>query len=80
MTSPLDEIDDVFSDLETLLKNPDVVSALAEKGVNASIAMLAMDGLHAYLKGEKAKALEDLSHFAEEVDARAKASAKDKPS
>lgn len=80
MTSPLDEIDDVFSDLETLLKNPDVVAALAEKGVNSSLAMLAMDGLHAYLKGDRAKALEDLSHFAEEVEARAKTSAKDKPS
>ncbi len=80
MSSPLSEIDDVFADLETLLKNPDVGAALAEKGVNISLAMLAMDGLHAYVKGDKAKAVEDLTHFAEEVAARAKESAKDKPS
>ena len=80
MSSPLSEIDDVFGDLETLLKNPDVGAVLAEKGVNTSLAMLAMDGLHAYLKGEKGKAIEDLTHFTEEVTARAKQSAKGKPS
>jgi hypothetical protein len=80
MSSPLEEIESVFEDLETLLKNPDVISALADKNVNTSLAMLAMDGLHAYLKGEKAKAVEDLTHFAEEVAARAKESAKGKPS
>ena len=80
MRSPLDEIDDVFQELEQLLKNPDIGAALAEKGVNTSLAMLAMDGLHAYLQGDKAKAIEDTTHFAEEVAARAKESAKDKPS
>jgi hypothetical protein len=80
MSSPLDEIDAVFADLETLLKNPDVGAALADKGVNVSLAMLAMDGLAAYLKGDKAKAVEDTTHFAEEVAARARASDKDKPS
>ncbi len=80
MSSPLSEIDDVFADLETHLKNPDVGAELAEKGVNISLAMLAMDGLHAYLKGDKAKSVEDLTHFTEEVTARAKESAKGKPS
>ena len=45
MSSPLEEIDDVFEELETLLKNPDVGAALTDKGVNTSLAMLAMDGL-----------------------------------
>ena len=80
MSNPLDEIESVFEDLETLLKNPDVIAALTEKGVNTSLAMLAMDGLHAYLKNDKAKAVEDLTHFTEEVAARAKESAKGKPS
>lgn len=90
MSSPLDEIDDVFEELETLLKNPEVGAALSEKGVNTSLAMLAMDGLAAYLRGDKAKAVEEMSHFAEEVEARAHQSAvaasekrddeKDKPS
>jgi hypothetical protein len=78
--SPLDEIDDVFAELETLLKNPDIGAALADKGVNASLAMLGMDGLAAYLRGDKGKAIEDTMHFAEEVQARLAASAKDKPS
>ncbi len=80
MTKPLEELDEVLADLETLLKNPEVGAALADKGVNISLAMLAMDGLAAYLHGDKAKAIEDTSHFAEEVQARMRASAKDKPS
>lgn len=80
MTKPLEEIDEVLADLETLLKNPDVGAALAEKGVNTSLAMLAMDGLAAYLRGDKAKAIDDCSHFAEEVQSRMRTSAKDKPS
>jgi len=70
MTSPLGEIDDVFGELETLLKNPEVGTALAGKGVNTSLAMLAMDGLAAYLRGDKSKAVEELSQFVEEVRAR----------
>ncbi len=82
MTKPLEELDDVLADLETLLKNPDVGAALADKGVNTSLAMLAMDGLAAYLRGDKAKAVEDCSHFAEEVQSRMQISGppKDKPS
>ncbi len=80
MSSPLQEIDDVLAELETLLKNPDVGAALTEKGVNTSLAMLAMDGLAAYLHGDKPKAVEDLTHFAEEVAARMKETAKGMPS
>ena len=80
MSSPLSEVDDVLAELETLLKNPDVGAALAEKGVNISLAMLAMDGLAAYLHGDKPKAVEDLTHFAEEVAARMKETAKGMPS
>jgi len=66
----LREVDDLFSDLDTLLKNPDVGAALAGLGVNVSLAMLAADGLKAYLHGEKARAAEDFQHFGEEVAAR----------
>jgi hypothetical protein len=64
------EIDGLFDDIETLLKNVDVVSTFTERGVNASIAMLVTDGLRAYLKGEKARAAEDLLTAAEEIAAR----------
>ncbi len=80
MGTPLSEIDDVFAELETLLKNPEVCAALADQGVNTSLAMLAMDGFVAYLRGDKAKAVEELTHFTEEVSARMKESAKEKPS
>ncbi|HSQ62529.1 MAG TPA: hypothetical protein VLM85_04920 [Polyangiaceae bacterium] len=80
MTKPLEELDDVLADLETLLKNPDVGAALADKGVNISLAILAMDGLAAYLHGDKAKAVDDSSHFAEEVQSRMRTSAMGKPS
>lgn len=66
----LAEVDDLFSDLETLLKNPDVGAALAGLGVNVSLAMLASDALKAYLHGDKARAAEEFSHFGEEVAAR----------
>jgi hypothetical protein len=68
------EVDDLFAELETLLKNPDVGAALAERGVNVSLAMLASDALLAYLHGEKAKAADEFAHFAEEVAARLAAS------
>jgi hypothetical protein len=65
-----DEIDGLFDDFDGLLKNVDVVAAFTERGVNASIAMLICDGLRAYLKGEKARAADDLSTAAEEIAGR----------
>ena len=71
MSAPENEIDDVFEELEMLLKNPDVVAALTAKGVNTSLATMAMDGLHEYLRGDRAKAIDEMSQFVEEVKARA---------
>jgi hypothetical protein len=64
------ELADVFRDLETLLKNPEVGEVLAGRGVNISLAMVAADGLQAYLRGEKAKAAEELATAAEEIASR----------
>ncbi|MEO6419260.1 MAG: hypothetical protein ABIP39_07635 [Polyangiaceae bacterium] len=66
----LAELEDVFDELDVLLKNPEVGAALAEKGVNVSLAMVAADGLRAYLQGNKARAHEDLSTAAEEIASR----------
>jgi hypothetical protein len=66
----LAEVDELFGDLETLLKNPDVGAGLAELGVNVSLAMLAADGLKAYLHGDKARAAEEFTQFGEEIAAR----------
>jgi hypothetical protein len=65
-----DELDGLFDDIDTLLKNVDVLSALTERGVNSSLAMAAADALRAYLKGEKARAADDFSMVAEEIASR----------
>jgi hypothetical protein len=67
---PSREIASVMDELEDLLKNGDVVEALSNKGVNASLALTAIDGLRAYLEGRKAEAAEDLGVVAEEIRAR----------
>ena len=77
------EIDDLFDELDTLLKNPDAGAELAGIGVNISLAIVAADGLRAYLHGDKEKAAEELGTAAEEIRTRLETSrelAKDKPS
>jgi hypothetical protein len=68
--SGVDEIDDVFEELETLLKDVDVGAELADRGVNVSLAMTAADGLRAYLHGDKEKALLELGTATDEIAAR----------
>lgn len=70
----LKELDDVLEDLVVLLKNPEVATELIARGINTSLAIVAAEGLHAYVKGEKARAAEDLSTVAEEIAARLAAS------
>jgi hypothetical protein len=65
-----DEIDDVFEELEVLLKNPDVGAELAGRGVNISLAMTLADGMRAYLRGDKEKALLELGTATDEIAAR----------
>lgn len=64
------ELREVFEDLEALLKNPEVGAELAERGVNISLAMVAADGLRAYLEGDRARAAEDFGTAAEEIASR----------
>lgn len=67
---PLAELDAVLDDLDSLLKNGEVIGALTTRGINASIALVAVTGLRAYLKGQKADAAEDLGTAAEEIRGR----------
>jgi hypothetical protein len=69
------ELREVFEDLDVLLKNPDVGSELTERGVNVSLAIVAAEALLAYVEGDKARAAEDFETVAEEIAARATASA-----
>jgi hypothetical protein len=64
------ELDELMEELDALLKNPDVGARLTARGVNTSLALLVADALHAYLKGNKREAAEDLSTAAEEIAAR----------
>jgi len=67
---PSREIGSVLDDLEELLKNGDVIAALSERGVNASIALTAIEGMRSYLEGKKADAAEDFAMVAEEIRGR----------
>lgn len=67
----LRELDEVLEDLETLLKNNHLGSALTERGVNTSLALTALYGLRAYLHGDKMGAIEDLGTALEEISSRA---------
>jgi hypothetical protein len=68
------EIDDVFEDLDSLLKNPEVGAELTANGVNTSLAIVAAEALKAYLAGDKARAAEDFETVAEEISSRLAAS------
>jgi hypothetical protein len=72
----------VFSELDTLLKDPTIGAELAQLGINTSLALLASQGLAAYLRGDKPEAAEDLATAAEEIRVRltAASSAQREPS
>lgn len=74
---PTAELTAVLEDLEALLKNGEVIASLTTRGINSSIALVALTGLRAYLEGRKADAAEDLGTAAEEVRGRLAAIAKD---
>ncbi len=64
------EIDQLFDELDQLLKTSEISDVLAERGVNTSLAMVAADGLRAYLKGDKEQAAEDFATVADEITSR----------
>jgi hypothetical protein len=68
--TPLSELDDLFDELDQLLKNPDVQTELASKGVNASLAMTLAYGLQAYVHGDKQQALLELGTATDEIATR----------
>ena len=74
---PMKELREVFEDLDTLLKNPEVGAALTARGVNLSLAIVAADAVRAYVEGERARAAEDFACVAEEISARLALSAGD---
>ena len=63
LTRLLDEVVD-------LLKQPSVGMELGRRGVNTSIALIATQGLIAYIEGNRIRAADDLGTAAEEIEAR----------
>lgn len=74
------EIREVFEDLDTLLKNPEVGAVLTERGVNISLAIVAAEALLAYVEGDRERAAEDFDTVAEEIKTRLAASKARAPS
>ena len=60
----------LLGEVEGLLKGSTVAAELARRGVNTSIALLAVQGVSAYLEGHKREAADDLASAAEEIQAR----------
>jgi hypothetical protein len=80
---PLAELGEVLGELDTLLKHPEVGAALADRGINISLALVGVEGLRAYIEGDKVRAAEEWSTAAEEVTSRMEASrgfSRDRPS
>jgi hypothetical protein len=60
----------LLQDIEALLKHPSVTIELGHRGVNASLTMLAVQGLTAYVEGNRQRAHEDFATVAEEIRTR----------
>jgi hypothetical protein len=80
VTAQTTELAHVLGELERLLKSPSVAETLAAQAVNVSLALVALDGLRAYLDGKHGLAAEELGTAAEEIAARHKRASTEKPS
>jgi hypothetical protein len=60
----------LLEDVEALLKDPRMALDFGRRGINTSLALLAVQGLIAYFDGNKARAMDDLATVAEEIRAR----------
>jgi hypothetical protein len=60
----------LLREVETLLKHPSVGMELGRRGVNVSLTLLAVQGLTAYVEGNRRQAHEDFATVAEEIRTR----------
>ena len=79
-TVAMKELREVFEDLDTLLKNPEVGAELTSRGINVSLAIVAAEALLAYVEGDRERAAEDFDTVAEEIATRLAASKATLPS
>jgi hypothetical protein len=60
----------LLAEVESLLKHPSVSVELAHRGVNGSIAILAIQALTEYMDGNRVRAQDDFATVADEIRAR----------
>ena len=60
----------LLREIEALMKHPSVAVELGHRGVNSSIAILAVQALSAYVDGQRARALDDFATVTDEIRAR----------
>jgi hypothetical protein len=60
----------LLEEVEALLKDPQLALDFGRRGVNTSLALLGVQGVIAYLDGNKVRAADDLGTVAEEIRAR----------
>ena len=60
----------LLEEVEALLKDARLAIDFSRTGVNTSIALVTVQGLIAYLEGNKVRAVDDLSTAADEIRAR----------
>jgi hypothetical protein len=60
----------LLDEVEALLKEPGAAMELARRGINTSIALVASQGLAAYLDGNTRRAMDDLETAVDEIRAR----------
>jgi hypothetical protein len=60
----------LLQDLEGLLKDPRLALDFGRRGINTSLALVAVQGLIAYFDGNKLRAADDLGTVADEIRAR----------
>lgn len=60
----------LLQSVEGLLKDSRLALDFARRGVNTSLAMVAVQGIIAYLDGDKSQAADDLSTVVDEIRAR----------
>lgn len=63
----------LLEEVEGLLKDPHLSLDFGRQGINTSLALVGVQGLIAYLEGNKVRAADDLGTVAEEIRARANA-------
>jgi hypothetical protein len=64
-------LSNLLEELEAYAKNPAIALSLGARGINATLLLVAVQGLIAYVAGEKIAAAEDFETVAEEIRTRA---------